>query len=156
MRRMVTASIQSFTLPLALTLKECQTDSGGLVDLTIKYYDVRGGHSVMANFPSAADGELQNQVTISVGILRATGLKDAAVNACKDNPVSMAFAAEVGVNAYAKLKLPLPSSKVSVHLVLYCHVVHKVYLGAEHSSICMSAPATYMLDKKLNSFFYLE
>ena len=115
MRRTVTASIQSFSLPLALTLKDCHTDGCGLVDLTIKYYDVRGNQSVMTNLPSAADGELQNQVTVSVGILRATGLKDAALNACKDNPVSMAFAAEVGVNAYAKLRLPLLSAKVSVH-----------------------------------------
>lgn len=116
MRRTVTASIQSFSLPLALTLKDSQTSNGGFVDLAIKYYDVRGGHSVMTNFPSSTDSELQSQVTVSVGILRATGLKDAAVNACKDSPVSMAFAAEVGVNAYAKLKLPLLSTKVSVHL----------------------------------------
>ena len=123
MRRAVTASIQSFSLPLALTLKDNQTDNGGLVDLTIKYYDVKGGHSLMTKSPSGTDGELQNQVTISVGILRATGLKDAALNACKDNPVSMAFAAEVGVNAYAKLKLPLLSAKVSI---LYC------YKGIKH------------------------
>ena len=87
------------------------------MDLTIKYYDVRGGQSLMTNFASSRDGELQSQVTISVGILRATGLKDAALNACKDSPVSMAFAAEVGVNAYAKLKLPLLSAKVSGHVV---------------------------------------
>ena len=114
MRRTVTASIQSFSLPLALTLKDSQTGNGGLVDLTIKYYDVRGGQPLMINFPNSRDSELQSQVTVSVGILRATGLKDAAVNACKDSPVSMAFAAEVGVNAYAKLKLPLLSAKVSV------------------------------------------
>ena len=116
MRRAVTASIQSFSLPFALTLKDSHIDSGGLVDLTIKYYDIRGGHSVIMKSLSTTDGGLQNQVTISVGILRATGLKDAALNACKDNPVSMAFAAEVGVNAYAKLKLPLLSAKVSVSL----------------------------------------
>ena len=114
MRRAVTASIQSFSLPFALTLKDSHADSGGLVDLTIKYYDI--GPSVITKSLSATDGGLQNQVTISVGILRATGLKDAALNACKDNPVSMAFAAEVGVNAYAKLKLPLLSAKVSVSL----------------------------------------
>ena len=116
MRRTVTASIQSFSLPLALTLKDSQTGNGGLVDVTIKYYDVRGGQSVMTNFPNSGNSEFQSQVTVSVGILRATGLKDAAVNACKDNPVSMAFAAEVGVNAYTKLKLPLLSAKVSVRV----------------------------------------
>ena len=86
------------------------------MDLTIKYYDVKGGQSLMKNFPSSGDSELQSQVTVSVGILRATGLKDAALNVCKDSPVSMAFAAEVGANAYAKLKLPLLSAKVSVHV----------------------------------------
>ena len=86
------------------------------MDLTIKYYDVKGGQSLMMNFPSSGDSELQSQVTVSVGILRATGLKDAALNVCKDSPVSMAFAAEVGANAYAKLKLPLLSAKVSVHV----------------------------------------
>lgn len=76
---------------------------------------------MMKNFLSAGDDELQSQVTISVGILRATGLKDAALSACKDSPVSMAFAAEVGVNAYVKLKLPLLSAKVSLHhIMLQC------------------------------------
>lgn len=117
MRRTVTASIQSFSLPLALTVKDSQTDRNGLIDLTIKYYDVKGGHCVMTNSASAGDAELQSQVTISLGVLRATGLRDAAINACKDNPVSMAFAAEVGVNAYAKIKLPLLSAKVSVLVV---------------------------------------
>ena len=64
------------------------------------------------------DNEVQSQVTLSVGILqgilRATGLKDAALRACKDSPVSMAFAAEVGVNAYVKLKLPMLSARVSI------------------------------------------
>lgn len=122
MRRAVTASIQSFSLPLALTLKDCQAENGGIVDLTIKYYDVKSGQSMMASLPTTGDGESQSQVTISIGILRATGLKDAALNACKDSPVSMAFAAEVGVNAYTKLKLPLLSAKVSV----CCHCVSVV------------------------------
>ena len=124
MRRAVTASVQSFSLPLALTVKDCQADNSGVIDLTIKYYDVKGnGQSVTMNSPNSGDGELQSQVTISVGILRATGLKDAAVNACKDSPVSMAFAAEVGVNAYAKLKLPLLSAKVSMQLIFMRYMI---------------------------------
>jgi len=73
----------------------------------------------MTNLLSSGDDELHNQVTVSVGILRATGLKDAALSVCKDSPVSMAFAAEVGVNAYARLKLPLLSAKVSVHSLVF-------------------------------------
>ena len=123
MRRAVTASIQSFSLPLGLTVKDCQADNSGVIDLTIKYYDVKGSsQSVMVNSRSSGDGVLQCQVTISVGILRATGLKDAALNACKDSPVSMAFAAEVGVNAYAKLKLPLLYAKVSMQLIFISYM----------------------------------
>jgi len=114
MRRTITASIQSFSLPLVLTLKDHHTDTGGLLDLTVKYYNVTSGQSVPTQPPSSVDNEVQSQVTLSVGILRAAGLKDAALRACKDSPVSMAFAAEVGVNAYVKLKLPMLSARVSI------------------------------------------
>lgn len=60
-----------------------------------------------------AGSRKKTHATLSVEILRATGLKDAAVLAAREQPVPLGFAAEVGTNNYAKISFPDLLEKVS-------------------------------------------
>ena len=55
----------------------------------------------------------RSHVTVVVEVVRATGLRDAAVLAAQEQPVPLGFAAEVGTNSYAKVFLPGLVEKVS-------------------------------------------
>ena len=59
----------------------------------------------------------QSHVSLTVEVVRATGLKDAAVQAAQEKPVPLGFAAEVGINCYARVSLPGLLEKVGVQCI---------------------------------------
>ncbi|XP_070553573.1 C2 domain-containing protein 3-like [Ptychodera flava] len=107
-------SVQTFSLPLTMQMmsgdserdpeQSAKLKDGGLLDVTINYKT-----SVIPNLSSTHQSSIANkmtgaQVCISVGILRACGLK-AAATALARHDAGMQYASEVGVNAYVKVQL---------------------------------------------------
>ena len=80
-----------------------QGGSGGILEVTVQYQSLQDGQPPLM----AADSQQRRtHVTLAVEILRATGLKDAAMLAAQEQPVPLGFAAEVGTNNYAKISFP--------------------------------------------------
>ncbi|XP_071951617.1 C2 domain-containing protein 3-like [Antedon mediterranea] len=98
-------SVQSFSLPLRPQLESDENDSekraklhdAGLLDITINYKT--------SNIKTPAEHGLSkptgSQVCISVGILRACGLKAAAKSVARHD-AGMQYPSDVGVNSYVK------------------------------------------------------
>ena len=69
-------------------------------------YQALGRPQEQQQQPPLADSDQTSHVNLTVEVVRATGLRDAAVLAAQENPVPLGFAAEVGVNCYARVSLP--------------------------------------------------
>ncbi|XP_067663139.1 C2 domain-containing protein 3-like [Haliotis asinina] len=104
-------AIQSFSLPLSQVTTESQLEDpeakakvkdSGLMDVTVNYK----AKTIKTN--SASEGQQAvltgSQVCVSVGVIRATGLKCAAEKVSHLDP-GMQYSSEVGVNAYVRIKL---------------------------------------------------
>ncbi|XP_048237074.1 C2 domain-containing protein 3-like isoform X2 [Haliotis rufescens] len=104
-------AIQSFSLPLSQVATESQLEDpeskakvkdSGLMDVTVNY------KAKTLKTEAASVGQQAiltgSQVCVSVGVIRATGLKCAAEKVCDLDP-GMQYASEVGVNAYVRIKL---------------------------------------------------
>ncbi|KAK3584373.1 hypothetical protein CHS0354_001298 [Potamilus streckersoni] len=104
------AAVQTFTLPLTQVPAEgesldpearAKSMESGLVDLTIHYKS----QLIQNESVTAANKNLKgSQVCISVGVIRACGLK-ASAEAAAQLDSGMQYPSEVGVNAYVKIKL---------------------------------------------------
>ncbi|XP_077984214.1 C2 domain-containing protein 3-like [Glandiceps talaboti] len=107
-------SVQTFSLPLTMQkmMEDRELDpeqmaklqDGGLLDVTINYKT-----SVMPNIHTTHQAAIASkmtgaQVCISVGVIRACGLKTAAT-ALARHDAGLQYAADVGVNAYVKVDL---------------------------------------------------
>ncbi|XP_046560040.1 C2 domain-containing protein 3-like [Haliotis rubra] len=104
-------AIQSFSLPLSQVTTEYQLEDpeakakvkdSGLMDVTVNYKT----KTIKTESASAGQQAILtgSQVCVSVGVIRATGLKCAAEKVSHLDP-GMQYASEVGVNAYVRIKL---------------------------------------------------
>ncbi|XP_071786712.1 C2 domain-containing protein 3-like isoform X1 [Asterias amurensis] len=116
MQRRGEPSVQTFSLPLrlqhpdqdSLTKEQiAKLQDAGLIDVTINYR-----HCVVQGQGSApAVREMGGpQVCLSVGVIRACGLKSAAKSLAKFDS-GLQYASEVGVNAYIKMELSFLSKQ---------------------------------------------
>ena len=80
-----------------------QSGSGGLLEVTVQYQSLQDEQQQLV---AATSQHRRTHATLAVEVLRATGLKDAAVLAAQEQPVPLGFAAEVGTNNYAKISFP--------------------------------------------------
>ncbi|KAL3878157.1 hypothetical protein ACJMK2_030527 [Sinanodonta woodiana] len=109
-------AVQTFTLPLTQVPAEGESQDpearaksleSGLVDLTIHYKS----QMIQNESVTAANKNLKgSQVCIAVGVIRACGLK-ASAEAAAQLDSGMQYPAEVGVNAYVKIKLSFLGQK---------------------------------------------
>ncbi|XP_038063110.1 C2 domain-containing protein 3-like [Patiria miniata] len=116
MQRRGEPSVQTFSLPLrlqhpdqdSLTKEQiAKLQDAGLLDVTVNYRHnvVQGGGSIPRGRETGGP-----QVCLSVGVLRACGLKSAAVSLAQFDS-SLQYASEVGVNAYIKMELSFLSKQ---------------------------------------------
>ncbi|XP_022100363.1 C2 domain-containing protein 3-like isoform X2 [Acanthaster planci] len=116
MQRRGEPSVQTFSLPLrlqhpdqdSLTKEQlAKLQDAGLLDVTINYRHsiVQTGGTVPRSTETGGP-----QVCLSVGILRACGLKSAAVSLAQFDS-SLQYPSEVGVNAYVKMELSFLSKQ---------------------------------------------
>ena len=104
--------MQPYTVPLTtVTASASPHDQTGLIDVIISYSTLNS---------SVEDKTTErSMVTLSVGILRACGLKDATMLAAREGePSLVSHPAQVGVNAFVKMKLS--PVKVSIIQFIYC------------------------------------
>ena len=80
-----------------------QGGSGGLLEVTVQYQSLQDEQQQLV---AATSQQRRTHATLAVEVIRATGLKDAAVLAAQQQPVPLGFAAEVGTNNYAKISFP--------------------------------------------------
>ncbi|XP_069129079.1 C2 domain-containing protein 3-like isoform X6 [Argopecten irradians] len=109
-------SVQSFGLPLKQvavdrelsdTGKQSQLTESGLMDVTIHYRT----QTLQSEQNQAANKNLSGaQICISVGVIRASGLK-AAAEAIARLDSGMQYPAEVGVNTYVKIRMSFLSKE---------------------------------------------
>ncbi|XP_033742500.1 C2 domain-containing protein 3-like [Pecten maximus] len=109
-------SVQSFGLPLkqvavdtelSQTGAQSQLTESGLMDVTIHYRT----QTLQSEQNQAANKNLSGaQICISVGVIRASGLK-AAAEAIARIDSGMQYPAEVGVNTYVKIRLSFLSKE---------------------------------------------
>ncbi|KAK7097644.1 C2 domain-containing protein 3-like [Littorina saxatilis] len=101
-------SVQSFSLPLTPVASDSRDAEGqakmkdsGLMDVTVHYKAQRIENAVNTSISQPSSG---SQVCLSVAVTRASGLKAAAEAAARGDS-GMQYPAEVGVNAYVRLRL---------------------------------------------------
>ncbi|XP_071847987.1 C2 domain-containing protein 3-like isoform X2 [Apostichopus japonicus] len=90
-------SIQTFNLPLRTMLEEDgdQVTAGGILDVTVSYK-----HSAVKQEQSLPSGlSTSPHVSLTVSVLRATGLQAAAKSLARYQP-SLQYASDVGVNTF--------------------------------------------------------
>lgn len=85
--------------------------------MTVQYQALQDGQQQLI----PVDSQKKTHTILSVAVLRATGLKDAAVLAAQEQPVPLGFAAEVGTNNYAKISFPDLLDRVSQDLHHPCN-----------------------------------
>ncbi|XP_041357389.1 C2 domain-containing protein 3-like [Gigantopelta aegis] len=113
-------STQAFSLPLSQVAMEKDRDTevstkvkdSGLVDITI-HYKTNIVHNE-PNVKSVSASLNSSHVCISVGVIRASGLKTAAENIARLDS-GMQYPAEVGVNAYVSIRLSFLSKEGERH-----------------------------------------
>ncbi|XP_059149560.1 C2 domain-containing protein 3-like [Physella acuta] len=102
--------IQSYSLRLSQVGADGQQDSVeavakskdvGVLEVTVNYKSLPAQCETASSAQKSYDG---SQVCLSVGIIRASGLK-AAADAIAHLDSSMAYPADVGVNAYVRIKI---------------------------------------------------
>ena len=98
---------QPFSIPLTATGQEGGGKEGGVLHVRVTYTCEEGGGR------RGVEEETASLITLSVGVLRACGLKEAAEGAAAERePLLMAQPAREGVNAFVKLQLPQVIVKV--------------------------------------------
>ena len=104
---------QPFAIPLTPTSREGRGEEGGVLHVRVVYSHKAGGEERAAKDTSSSS----SLITLSVGILRACGLREAAETcAAEREPLVMGQPARDGVNAFVKLRLPQGIVKV-------CHTI---------------------------------
>ncbi|ESO89518.1 hypothetical protein LOTGIDRAFT_165110 [Lottia gigantea] len=104
-------SIQTFQLPLSHNTMTTNTDpelktkcmDSGMLDVTLHYKTQLLKNDVNLNRPISRSINTSN-VCISVGVIKAAGLKTAAEHVARFDQ-SMEYPSEVGVNTYIRIKL---------------------------------------------------
>lgn len=98
---------QPFTIPLTPTGREGGGEEAGVLHVRVAYSCEEGGER------REKKEETSSLITLSVGVLRACGLKEAAeTSAAEREPLVMGQPAREGVNAFVKLRLPQVIVKV--------------------------------------------
>ncbi|PFX28573.1 C2 domain-containing protein 3 [Stylophora pistillata] len=107
MQKQGEANIQTFSLPLAVLagdemdgIRQGRIKDTGLLDVIVKYKQVK------VELTAEVKKEDDSHVCLSFEVFRACGLQAAAVLHAKSNP-SLSYPAEVGVNAYLVIQVPL-------------------------------------------------
>ncbi|ELU08216.1 hypothetical protein CAPTEDRAFT_197535 [Capitella teleta] len=100
--------LQTFSLQLSSLFEadEKSSNQPGILNLSMSYkpHSIKTNPLAMNFTNSMGSTQLGATVCISVGVLRASGLKTAAEELARLNP-SLQYAAEVGVNTYVRMRL---------------------------------------------------
>ncbi|XP_013378816.1 C2 domain-containing protein 3-like [Lingula anatina] len=112
-------SVQTFSLPLTTLAgdsdnlgpeERAKLKEAGLLEVTVHYKTNTLKASPEEKYGTASHAVASAQVCISVGIVRASGLKAAAVAVARHDD-GMQYPAEVGVNAYVRTRLSFLSKQ---------------------------------------------
>lgn len=80
--------------------------------MTVQYQALQENHHPLV-VTDTHKKKNKTHTILTVEVIRATGLKDAALLAAQVQPVPLGFAAEVGTNSYARITVPELLANVS-------------------------------------------
>ena len=106
-RSSLAESKHTYTIPLTSTTSDSARAADGVLELSVSYS--RASHTTTSEEVPVVPTSM---VTLSIGVLRACGLKDVVAAALEREPSLLVQPAQVGVNSFVRLTLPFSCSKV--------------------------------------------
>jgi C2 domain-containing protein 3 len=105
-RSSLAESKHTYTIPLTSTTSDSARAADGVLELSVSYS--RASHTTTSEEVPVVPTSM---VTLSIGVLRACGLKDVVAAALEREPSLLVQPAQVGVNSFVRLTLPFSCSK---------------------------------------------